>query len=67
VHTPKPPDEFDDFSPEGESLEAQFNPITSGDAPVFSSEDEFLAMHSLISIEPIFNPVTMGLVEPDEE
>jgi hypothetical protein len=61
LHTPNSPQEN---SPEDENeLATQYNPGTT-EKPMMD-EGEFLAQFSII--EPQYNPVTMGFIEPDED
>jgi hypothetical protein len=67
LHTPNPPQEEFDFSPEDESLKPQFNPATES-PPIFMDEEEWLdTFEGILSMPTLFNPVTASFIEPDED
>lgn len=61
MHIPKTSDNL----PEDDELYPQYNPVTQNPELVFSSEDEWLAMFSIVETQ--YNPATSELAQNDKD
>jgi hypothetical protein len=63
LHTPNSPHE----ESQDDELIPQFNPATES-PPIFLNEEEWLdTFEGILSMPNLYNEVTMGFIEPDED